>query len=228
MCLKLGLHLGQDVLLGGAFLQAGLHALGYQGVDGAHLGRQELFESRGLVAVLAEVAGVEHPFAFGLDEEGEGLGGGMVHQIRRDDEAPEDELVAAAEIVDADGELFAVARHLGGDADDVFHELGHVDFDIGVEGLGQQRAVMVVMRVRDEQRQYGIGGFVIKPGDIQDGLCLGHFYALAGGLVYFGQRGTVIQQNARRAGSQFDAVPPQLFRPSVYDYLHIGRATSII
>jgi hypothetical protein len=71
-------------------------------IDVTNRALYEIVEELSLSAMRAKIAAVEQALAFGFDEEGVGIGGGVVDEIRSYGELPDGERLPGLEVVEVE------------------------------------------------------------------------------------------------------------------------------
>jgi hypothetical protein len=129
-------------------------------IDIANGALHEILEEYSLSAMRAKIAAVEQALAFGFDEEGVGIGGGVVDEIGSDGELTDGKRLPGAELVKVERvSLFAEEYPRG--VDQAAGQLADID-----RSAGRQRsheAEVVLVRMADQKGVHGKAREVYGP-----------------------------------------------------------------
>ena len=99
-------------------------------IDVANRALHEILEEYSLSAMRAKIAAVEQALAFGFDEEGVGIGGGVVDEIGSDGELADGKRLPGLEVVEVERISVFAEEHLRG-IDQAAGQLADVDRSAG-------------------------------------------------------------------------------------------------
>src|ERR1035441_4674273 len=99
-------------------------------IDVANRALYEIVEKLSLSAMRAKIAAVEQALAFGFDEEGVGIGGGVVDEIGRDGELTDAKRLPGFEVVEVECISVSAEEHLWG-IDQAASQIADVDRSAG-------------------------------------------------------------------------------------------------
>src|ERR1019366_5808232 len=99
-------------------------------IDVANRALYEILEEHSLSAMRAKIAAVEQALAFGLDEEGVGIGGGVVDEVGRDGKGANGSRFPGAELVKVERISLFAEEHPRG-ANQAAGQLAHIDRSAG-------------------------------------------------------------------------------------------------
>ncbi len=111
----------------------------------------EIVEELSLSAMRAKVAAIEHSLAFSFDEEGVGIRGGVVDEIRRDSEVADGKRLPGLDVLEIERIPLSADEHLRG-VDQAAGQSADVDRSAGWQCRHQ--AEVVLMRMADQKRVY--------------------------------------------------------------------------
>ncbi len=121
-------------------------------IDVANRALYEIVEELSLSAMRAKIAAVEQALAFGFDEEGVGIGGGVVDEIGSDGELTDGKRLPGLEVVEVERISVFAEEHLRG-VDQAAGQPADVDRSAGRQCSHQAEVVLV--RMADQKGIYG-------------------------------------------------------------------------
>ena len=121
-------------------------------IDVANRTLHEILEKYSLSAMRAKVTAVEQALAFGFDEKGIGIGGGVIDEVRSDGEITDGERLPGREVVEVERISVFAEEHLRG-VDEAAGQPADVDRSAGRQCSHQTEVVLV--RVTDQKGVHG-------------------------------------------------------------------------
>jgi hypothetical protein len=121
-------------------------------IDVANRALYEIVEELSLSAMRAKIAAVEQALAFGFDEEGVGIGGGVVDEVGSDGELTDGKRLPGLEVVEVERISVFAEEHLRG----IDQAAGQpADVDRGARRQRSHQAEVVLMRMADKKGIHG-------------------------------------------------------------------------